>query len=89
MSGRHTPGPWHSNDGTLIVASYKGVAWLVAEVTDERDANIIAAAPDLLEALEDLHNDIDEYQRINNLDGYDNHCMRRAREVMKKARGEE
>lgn len=56
---KHTPGPWQiERKGPLIIKSigpcepdeYAGAAWL--EVS-EADALLIAAAPDLLEALRD------------------------------------
>lgn len=63
----HTPGPWRAWEATpeehqaegWIVSGPRGV---VAEVEQrgtwgEADARLIAAAPDLLKALEDLHDD--------------------------------
>lgn len=44
-----------------------------------------AVNAELLEALQLLHDDIDEYQRINNLGGHDNHCMKLARAAIAKA----
>ena len=46
------------------------------------------ASVDLLEALELLHDNLAEYQRINNMGGYDNHDMRMARAAIAKAKGE-
>lgn len=57
--------------------------------TDKANARLIAAAPDLLEALKGLHDDLAEYQRINNIGGYDNHWMVAARAAIKKAEGGE
>ncbi len=69
MSGaKHTPGPWHtfapdpdagwldiaSPDGTVIVGN-EGIR--LDEAT-EANASLIAAAPDLLEALEKARQDI-------------------------------
>lgn len=54
---------------------------------DEANAYVQAASPELYNALEDLHNDVAEYQRLNQLGGYDNHCMVRARAALEKARG--
>lgn len=49
------------------------------------DAQLIAAAPDLLEALQLLHDNIAEYARINHLGGFDNQDMRMARAALAKA----
>lgn len=49
------------------------------------NARLIAAAPELLEALQGLHDDIAEYQRINHIGGYENHSMRIARAAIEKA----
>lgn len=60
------------------------------KATDEAEANarLIAAAPDLLEALTLLHNNLAEYQVLNKLGGYDNHDMKMARAAIAKATGE-
>lgn len=52
------------------------------------DAHLIAAAPDLYEALDGLLADITEYQEINFLGGENNHWQVRARAALAKARGE-
>ena len=60
MTDKHTPGPWivETRKEMDIPSKYLIWAWeadrqLVASmVTREADANLIAAAPDLLEALE-------------------------------------
>lgn len=63
MTSQHTPGPWHVGDnfsGPTIVYNQKG--WCVADCraphgkfhpdgAREANARLIAAAPDLLEAL--------------------------------------
>ena len=60
MSAQHTPGPWEIDFGynriinfigPCVPDQYAGSAWL--EVT-EADARLIAAAPDLLEALQSV-----------------------------------
>lgn len=61
-----------------------------------RDANarLIAAAPDLLEALKGLHDDVVEYVTLNKLHDADgspainNHWMQRARAAIAKATGD-
>lgn len=60
MSGKHTPGPWrtHVVDSTMVIGSDGSeIAQTLGDyeslyATMEADANLIAAAPDLLEALE-------------------------------------
>lgn len=63
MNNQHTPGPWtvksHENDTyTIHVACKSWESWAVAHIEDctqdEANARLIAAAPDLLAALEDL-----------------------------------
>lgn len=51
------------------------------------NARLIAAAPDILEALKGLLADIQDYQRINNLGGEDNHWQVIARVAIAKAEG--
>lgn len=41
----------------------------------------------LEEALRGLHDDVADYQRINNLGGYDNHWMRIARAALGEGKG--
>jgi len=68
-TAKHTPGPWTVDDGALpIQVSARGLDKLVADVggqlsyrqgDDEPNALLIAAAPELLEALEKLCNAFD------------------------------
>lgn len=57
---KHTPGPWvaqpdpHSNPGEWVIGVANGPVDYVA-VCNERDALLISAAPDLLEALQRLN----------------------------------
>ena len=56
----HTPGPWkyspcHIEEGPPVVLAADG--WIIATTSSDDDARLIAAAPDLLEALEALTND--------------------------------
>src|SRR3990167_403230 len=62
-SARHTPGPWQNSDGTIYAQGGAHVATVhpsAMRVTIEREAHdranaaLIAAAPELLEALEAL-----------------------------------
>ncbi|KKK49654.1 hypothetical protein LCGC14_3132890 [marine sediment metagenome] len=47
----HTPGPWHVN-GVDAILSVKGNRSVAKVYHPEADARLIAAAPELLEALE-------------------------------------
>ena len=95
----HTPGPWAVHPVKAQVDAFSPhpipvcqMLWPTTERSeDETEANarLIAAAPDLLEALKGLHDDLAEYQRINNIGGYDNHWMVAARAAIKKAEGGE
>ena len=57
METKHTPGPWRVAKGPLcflvgtVDAVLDGRAAVVAEVRRENDARLIAAAPELLDAL--------------------------------------
>ena len=53
----------------------------------EANARLIAAAPDLLEALKGLYADQVDYLTINKLGGKDNHWMKAARAAISKAEG--
>lgn len=56
---------------------------------DEANACLIAAAPDLLDALKGLHDDIMDYIRLNNLGAENNHWLVQARAAIAKATGEQ
>ena len=82
---RQDPKNWDGNGYQLICTvpqSKKGSHY--GEMF-EANARLIAAAPELLEALNLLHDNMAEYGRINNLGGYDNQDMRMARAAIAKA----
>lgn len=60
MSKQHTPGPWKYEASTKTVRSIPSNYWIATmdswegAVNHEANARLIAAAPDLLEALEML-----------------------------------
>jgi hypothetical protein len=66
------------------VVRHNGIG-IPASPTGLANAKLIAAAPELLRCLQQLHDDIAEYARINNLGGYNNHVMRQARDAIKLA----
>ena len=88
----HTKGPWRVDGpngyiNQIGIGPSIGAAYGAGEEV-KANARLIAAAPDLLEALENLHANIAEYARINNLGGFDNQDMQQARAAIAKARGE-
>ena len=55
MSAAHTPGPWYLNPrGWVVQSTGDIVTRLECSYNKEADARLIAAAPELLEALEEL-----------------------------------
>jgi hypothetical protein len=58
MDAKHTPGPWEYNEQTKTIRSKKENFWLATmdswdgSVNNAANARLIAAAPDLLAALE-------------------------------------
>ena len=98
MGIKHTPGPWYirrmkdgktiAEIGPICADEYAGCCWLDVR---EEDARLIAAAPDLLEALTDAVIDFDNWAAHE-----DNHphehlvaWAERARAAIAKAKGEE
>lgn len=61
MSAQHTPGPWHVGEGVAQRIIYDSRGWPIADAKlfhgnsrsgeDVPNARLIAAAPDMLEAL--------------------------------------
>lgn len=90
MSG-HTPGPWHLV-GSLPGIRHKvhfdeyGHGWSIAHVCNgdcaEENARLIAAAPELLEALIELA------EAGEDAWGADRPCVRIAKQVIAKATGQ-
>ena len=91
---KHTPGPWKANfaisGSVYIFGGDRNFACVFDEWRDEANqeanANLIAAAPDLLEALEEL---LSMCQRQEDFHDDDDGCMfERASAAIAKARGE-
>jgi hypothetical protein len=91
VMSNHTPGPWrviglgyaiYQVEKHTETASFSSFS-----EQSEANARLIAAAPDLLEALQGLLTDIVEYQTINNLGGENNHWQVIARAAIAKATG--
>jgi len=100
----HTPGPW-STESLLIFGAMKKVAPgysfgdRVADVFGdnpdaEANARLIAAAPDLLDALDSLVEELRGMETQGDIDEYDEQgydlasCVRGARAAIDKARGD-
>lgn len=94
---QHTPGPWacfykHKYDEwhVSVPMSEGSMKWAlfddgVRSENPEADARLIAAAPDLLLALQMLYDETADYIRLNNLGGMDNQCMQLARAALARA----
>ena len=81
------------DDGWRVVAMYQHCEptglWAAEQENAAANARLIAAAPELLAALERLHDDTADYIHINNIgDPYQNQNMRDARAAIAKARGQ-
>ena len=88
MTKRHTPGPWRHTlrNANEIMTTFHGVqiGRVYIDVTTENereDAQLISAAPDLLEALEAIMANDGTMMRPN--------CIDRARDAIAKAYGED
>ena len=56
---------------------------VIAATAFEKGSNVMRAEVERLRAaLRELHDEMDEYQRINNLSAYNNHVMRQARAAL-------
>ena len=93
METKHTPGPWMfdatlkgdgSFGGSYIVSNNAKKTWPLAEVYREDNARLIAAAPDLLEALKALVADLKPYMGQGRMDDK----IRNAIAAIAKATGE-
>ena len=92
---KHTPGPWekgHSiirTSADLICESPGGFPWAHENKQSEANANLIAAAPELLEALETVLRVALKLECYETLQGDYSGTVEAARAAIKKARGGE
>jgi hypothetical protein len=95
MSAQHTPGPWTVNKTAALINAPDSesiclLRWpttVRTEVETKANATLIAAAPDLLDALETLNLVIGLTPIKGNLEALQEACDH-AREAIKKAKGE-
>ena len=81
---KFTPGPWRIEQYPSIhVRSCDGECVLAHDYITDADAHLIAAAPELYEALEEL------YDAIDSAVGLTPERLEKARQALRKARGEE
>jgi len=92
---KHTPGPWKLDDVSDFIRGPRGV--YIAELCDansdrvqvhgprfEANARLIAAAPDLLEALEHISRELPENEFIK----HSKDAIRKVKDAIRKAKGE-
>ena len=85
MTTKYTPGPWHIANGVQIRSNRDQIAkiWMMRGGEGRANARLIAAAPDLLEALIELADCGAEAW------GEDRPCVKWARAAIAKATGEQ
>ena len=96
MTAQHTPGPWSENEGFIVGPDFETICDPrclppTAEniVTMEANARLIAAAPDLLEALEAIckhATQCEMHGEPSTVDGIDWDDILKARAAIRKAR---
>ena len=105
MTTKHTPGPWEIerySDGLIQIVGdlkvisddeehFTTVVEQISATNEEANARLIAAAPDLLEALKDLADDISDRFDMDSPSTNPGikHCIAAARYAIRKATGEE
>ena len=85
MTTKYTKGPWHIANGVQIRSNRDQIAkiWMMRDGEGRENARLIAAAPDLLEALIELADCGAEAW------GEDRPCVKLARAAIAKATGEQ
>jgi len=82
---KHTLGPWEINEQYIIARSKRGLRTVCqwGSYTDEADARLLAAAPDLLAAVKAMS----EYMAYAEILGEDKAVFKNARAAIAKAEG--
>ena len=89
---KHTPGPWDWRGQMLwekLADDVRGDVVGEAHIANDYDRCLIAAAPDLLEALEDMLAQADFAAEVRGGEGHMKYAMRKARAAIAKAKGKE
>ena len=78
---------WNDNPNRKSISNndkqFARFIWQAAKADSEREiAELKSHINVLREALENLHDDIAEYQKLNNIGGYENQCMKQARQAL-------
>lgn len=88
-NAKHTPGPWkveRGNQAIYVSAEGGAVARVFpSDLSDDGNAQLIAAAPELLEALEAMR----EFCDSNDWGSVPRHLERSIRDALAKAKGEQ
>lgn len=88
---KYTPGPWHVSNGVQIRSEKHQLAkvWMMRNGEGVANAQLIAAAPELLEALDTLCNGLEWMieNRPTIMDESDCEALNMARAVIAKATG--
>jgi hypothetical protein len=88
---KHTPGPWYAaanQFGYVTATDTDGNPITVCTTRTEADARLIAAAPDMVRALELLLREHDALQMATGYKGDRWAAATYARSILKKAKGE-
>lgn len=80
MTTSHTPGPWLNGWGKVTDSDGKAICMVIHRKNGD-NGNLIAAAPDLLRALEWI---VDDWERVTNRTLPDDH---EAKAAISKAKG--
>ena len=91
MAPKHTPGPWKQGNDRIECSEGYGVADLFTQRNDaetKANARLIAAAPEMLEALEALVREFDDTYDGDPISMEKHEAIEKARNSIIKARGE-
>lgn len=93
---KHTPGPWEVvvvGNGEVLIEREKGHALSLGFLVSKADARLIAAAPELLEALQEAVNELEFLYSVHEtvdkkLQSQDALVLKRLQAAIAKAMGE-